>query len=78
MPPLRPLLLTAALSLAALPLRAAESAPAATKPGPAPAGRPAGGRKIVLGPDDKAAFGEPPAEIFRRAEGIPRGRLELI
>jgi enterochelin esterase-like enzyme len=78
MTPLRPLLLTAALSLAALPLRAAESAPAATKPGPAPAGRPAGGRKIVLGPDDKAAFGETPAEILRRAEGIPRGRLELI
>ena len=53
-------------------LRAAETPPATPKAGPAT------GRRIALGPDDKPAFGEPPAEIFRRREGIPHGRLELI
>lgn len=75
-PPL--LLLAATLGLTALDVPAAEPAPIATKPGPGPASRPAGGRKIVRGTDDKPAFGEPPADIFRRQEGIPRGRLELI
>ena len=36
------------------------------------------GRPIVLGPDDKPAYGEPPASIFQRQEDIPRGKLEGI
>ena len=35
-------------------------------------------RPIVLGPDDKAAFEEPPAGIVTKRDGIPHGRLEMI
>lgn len=35
-------------------------------------------RSITLGPDDKAAFDEPPAGIAAKREGIPHGRLEMI
>ncbi len=45
--------------------------------------RPRGGRggfggPIVLGPDDKPAFDDPPAGIDKRREGIPHGKLEMI
>ena len=32
----------------------------------------------MLGPDDKPAYGEPPASIFQRQEDIPHGKLETI
>ena len=35
-------------------------------------------RAIVLGPDDKPAFDDPPAGFNVRREGIPHGRLEMI
>lgn len=45
-------------------------------------GRGRGGRgfdsPIVLGPDDKPAFNEPPAGFKVVREGIPRGKLELV
>lgn len=37
-----------------------------------------GNRQIVLGPDDKPAFDEPPADIAANREGIPHGKLEII
>jgi enterochelin esterase-like enzyme len=36
------------------------------------------GRNITLGPDDKPAFGEPPAGINARRDNIPHGKLEMI
>lgn len=36
------------------------------------------GRNIVLGPDDKPAFDEPPADLAVKREGIPHGKLEMI
>lgn len=36
------------------------------------------GRNIVLGPDDKPAFAEPPADLVARRDGIAHGKLELI
>lgn len=36
------------------------------------------GGPIVLGPDDKQVFPEPPAGFKTRREGIPRGRLEMV
>jgi enterochelin esterase-like enzyme len=36
------------------------------------------GRSITLGPDDKAAFDEPPAGITAKREGIAHGKLEMI
>jgi enterochelin esterase-like enzyme len=44
----------------------------------APRRRAGGNREIVLGPDDKPAFDEPPAGIVARREGIPHGKLEII
>jgi len=35
-------------------------------------------RNIVLGPDDKPAFDEPPADIVKKRDGIPRGKLEMV
>jgi enterochelin esterase-like enzyme len=47
--------------------------------GDRPRRRPGGfGGPIVLGPDDKAAFEDPPAGITARREGIPHGKLEMI
>ena len=37
-----------------------------------------GGRQIVLGPDDKQAFPDPPVGFSAKREGIPHGRLEMI
>jgi len=36
------------------------------------------GGSIVLGPDDKPAFPDPPAGIDVKREGIPHGKLEMI
>jgi len=35
-------------------------------------------RPIVLGPDDKQAFEDPPAGFAAKRDGIPHGRLEMI
>lgn len=37
-----------------------------------------GNRDIVLGPDDKPAFAEPPKDIAAQREGIPHGKLEMV
>lgn len=36
------------------------------------------GRNIVLGPDDKPAFAEPPADLVAKRDGIAHGKLEMI
>ena len=36
------------------------------------------GRGIILGPDDKPAFDDPPAGIAEKRDGIPHGKLEMI
>lgn len=33
---------------------------------------------IILSPDDKPAFDEPPKDIAKRREGIPHGKLEIV
>jgi enterochelin esterase-like enzyme/acetyl esterase/lipase len=35
-------------------------------------------REIVLGPDDKPAFDEPPNDFAKKRDGIPHGKLEMI
>jgi hypothetical protein len=37
-----------------------------------------GGRQIVLGPDDKQVYPDPPADFNAKREKIPHGRLEMI
>src|SRR5690348_5280114 len=37
-----------------------------------------GNRPIVLGPDDKQVFPDPPAGFNLKREGIPHGGLEMI
>jgi enterochelin esterase-like enzyme len=51
-------------------------APAAGDRGNGP--RPSFGGPIVLGPDDKQIFPEPPAGFDQVREGIPHGKLEMI
>lgn len=64
--------------------RVASASPAAAPTSNASTGdRPRGGRggfggPIVLGPDDKPAFDDPPAGIDKPREGIPHGKLEMI
>ncbi len=64
--------------------RVASESPAASSASNSPPGerprRGAGGfgGPIVLGPDDKPAFDDPPAGIDHRREGIPHGKLEMI
>jgi enterochelin esterase-like enzyme len=36
------------------------------------------GGPIVLGPDDKAAFDDPPAGFNQKRDGIPHGKLEMV
>lgn len=43
-----------------------------------PRGRGGFGGPIVLGPDDKPAFPDPPAGFDVKREGIPHGKLEMI
>jgi len=45
-----------------------------TEPNP----RAALNRPIVLGPDDKAAFDEPPAGFATKRDNVPHGKLEMI
>lgn len=54
---------------------ASSSAPAGERPRPGPRGF---GGPIVLGPDDKPAFDDPPANIASKRDGIPHGKLEMI
>jgi enterochelin esterase-like enzyme len=49
-----------------------KSAPPAARPGRGPA------RAIVLGPDDKQLFPDPPKGFNAKREGIPHGKLEMI
>lgn len=62
----------------------ADAAPAATASSQgAAANRPRRGPggfggPIVLGPDDKPAFDDPPAGIVAKRDGIPHGKLEMI
>jgi enterochelin esterase-like enzyme len=51
--------------------RGAEDRPARRGPG-------GQGRQIVLGPDDKPAFEEPPAGFNEKREGVARGTLEMV
>lgn len=61
---------------------AAGGAPTANQNGPgaqAPARRPGGfGGPIVLGPDDKPAFNDPPADIDQERPNTAHGKLEMI
>ena len=50
---------------------------AATQPPGAPR-RGAFGGPIVLGPDDKPAFNDPPANFKKARENIPHGKLEMV
>jgi enterochelin esterase-like enzyme len=55
--------------------------PAVTNAAPAslpPEARAAFNRPIVLGPDDKPAFPEPPAGFASKRDAIPHGKLEMI
>jgi len=77
------LLLRLAVCALALPFAQAADEPkvepkAETKASQPPGNKGGPGRKIVLGPDDKPAFGEPPASIFQRRADIPQGKLETI
>ncbi len=36
------------------------------------------GGPIVLGPDDKPAFPDPPANIIEKRESVPHGKLEMV
>jgi len=48
------------------------------KPNPEPNPRAALNRPVVLGPDDKPAFDEPPAGFALKRANIPHGKLEMI
>jgi enterochelin esterase-like enzyme len=55
------------------------SSTAAQAPGGAqPARARGGGRPIVLNPDDKPAFDDPPAGFNAKRDDIPHGKLEMI
>jgi enterochelin esterase-like enzyme len=71
-------LIYSAVTLACMLVFAVEySSAQATRPaGARAAGR--GGRPIVLGPDDKQVFPDPPAGINAKRDGIPHGVLEMI
>lgn len=60
---------------AAKPIGATDEAPAATR---RERRRPEFGGPIVLGPDDKPAFDEPPAGFNVARDDIPHGKLELV
>jgi enterochelin esterase-like enzyme len=48
----------------------------ATQPGTRRGGR--GARPIVLGPDDKQVYPDPPAGFNAKRDGIPHGKLEMV
>jgi enterochelin esterase-like enzyme len=56
----------------------ADDKPAAGKSEPRRGGRGGFGRPIVLGPDDKPAFDDPPADFRNVRDNIPHGKLEMI
>jgi enterochelin esterase-like enzyme len=58
---------------------AASASPANAGPAGRPRRGPGGfGGPVVLGPDDKPAFEDPPAGFDKQREGIPHGKLEMI
>ncbi|HEV8292617.1 MAG TPA: alpha/beta hydrolase-fold protein [Tepidisphaeraceae bacterium] len=54
------------------------SSTAAQAPGNAQPARTRGGRPIVLGPDDKPLFDDPPANFNAKRDDIPHGKTEMI
>lgn len=60
------------------PAAAAAPAPANAAAGERPRRGPGFGGPIVLGPDDKAAFDDPPAGFNKKRDDIPHGKLEMI
>jgi uncharacterized protein (TIGR03067 family) len=62
------------------PASTARTASADNSGRPAPNGPRRGGfgGPIVLGPDDKPAFDDPPADFSKVRDGIPHGKLEMI
>ena len=61
------------------PPAAGDTKPATSTAGGPPRREPGGfGRAIVLGPDDKQTFPDPPAGFNGKRDGIPHGRLEMI
>jgi len=54
------------------------SAPAPARRGGGRGGRGGFGGPVVLGPDDKQVYDDPPEEIVTARDGIPHGRLEMI
>ncbi|HTL18047.1 MAG TPA: alpha/beta hydrolase-fold protein [Patescibacteria group bacterium] len=57
---------------------AAGSSPANGRAGEQPRRGPGFGGPIVLGPDDKPAFDDPPAGFSQRRDGIAHGKLEMV
>lgn len=53
----------------------AQATPPATEPQRRGGGR---YRQIVLGPDDKQLFPDPPDDINQKRDGIPHGKLEMV
>ena len=64
----------------AVPPPAAQRAPEVAQPNRARPniGGARGGRPIVLGPDDKPAFPDPPAGFAAPRDGVSRGKLEMV
>ncbi|HEV8378730.1 MAG TPA: alpha/beta hydrolase-fold protein, partial [Tepidisphaeraceae bacterium] len=54
------------------------SSTAAQAPGNAQGARARAPRPIVLGPDDKPAFDDPPANFNKKRDDIPHGKTEMI
>lgn len=74
---MRPVRLTVLLSCSLF-LLAGTAAEVVSPAAPPPAAKTGRNRPIVLGPDDKPAYGEPPASIFQRQEHIAHGKLETL
>src|SRR4051812_46868756 len=71
------------LSFCASTLCEAQTPPPGTRPaGTQPAGARRGGgrgnRPVVLGPDDKQVYPDPPKGFNAKRDGIPHGKLEMI
>jgi enterochelin esterase-like enzyme len=80
---LRLMLLWVAMFSLSLAVAADAADPSPTSGNPDIAGRrvrgPAGSERVILlGPDDKPAFADPPAGFDVKREGIPNGRLEIV
>ena len=80
-PPMSMKTLPLFLILAAGPPCLAAADPAPAPKAESPAGTAPGPIKpppITLGPDDKRAFADAPAGFFRKRDGVPRGRIDLV